>query len=154
MSKLDDGRNARLELVDTKPIRSNLGSWIAATTFISVPIAGALLAGPVGLVIGFALVCFIATVRAVTYLFIMMVPAVHSPRAGARLSVCTNNLRNIGQALRQYELAKESFPAVCTLDPRGQPLTSWRTLILRSWIVTMSTCHTIARNLGMHPSTQ
>jgi hypothetical protein len=43
---------------------------------------------------------------------------------------CVNNIKNLGMALRWYESQVGNLPPVHTLDQSGQPLTSWRTLIL------------------------
>ncbi|MBN1911838.1 MAG: DUF1559 domain-containing protein, partial [Pirellulales bacterium] len=53
-------------------------------------------------------------------------------RAGpaARRAMCLSNLRNIGYALRDYHDDYGCFPPACVRDKKGQPLYSWRVLIL------------------------
>jgi prepilin-type processing-associated H-X9-DG protein len=48
----------------------------------------------------------------------------------ARRSVCSNNLRQIAQAMVFYEQQHGALPPACTRDADGKPLHSWRTLIL------------------------
>jgi type II secretory pathway pseudopilin PulG len=43
---------------------------------------------------------------------------------------CKNNLKQIGLALHNYEEAHGALPPAYTVDANGQPLHSWRTLIL------------------------
>src|SRR5262245_6335274 len=53
------------------------------------------------------------------------------PRYGSgRRSICMNNLRQIGTALMNYETSKSHFPSPFTTDEDGNPLHSWRTLLL------------------------
>ena len=48
----------------------------------------------------------------------------------ARRSQCVNNLKQIALALRNYEEVYKALPPEYTVDARGRPLQSWRTLIL------------------------
>ncbi|MDA1249874.1 MAG: DUF1559 domain-containing protein [Planctomycetota bacterium] len=52
----------------------------------------------------------------------------HTP--APRRSHCRNNLKQIGLALHNYHSDYGSFPPAFTVDANGQPLHSWRTLIL------------------------
>jgi hypothetical protein len=52
------------------------------------------------------------------------------PRESPRRMSCGNNLHNIALALQQYEAAYGTLPPTYTVDAEGQPLHSWRTLIL------------------------
>jgi prepilin-type processing-associated H-X9-DG protein len=51
-------------------------------------------------------------------------------REVARRVGCSNNLRQIAQAMVIYEQQHGTLPPVCTRDADGKPLHSWRTLIL------------------------
>ncbi|MCL2304700.1 MAG: DUF1559 domain-containing protein [Planctomycetaceae bacterium] len=48
----------------------------------------------------------------------------------ARRTLCTNNLKNIGHALHNYHDKYQCFPPAYTVDENGQPLHSWRVLLL------------------------
>ncbi|MCC7338769.1 MAG: DUF1559 domain-containing protein [Pirellulaceae bacterium] len=43
---------------------------------------------------------------------------------------CSNNLKQIAFALQNYETSYHAFPPAATFDSSGNPLHSWRTLIL------------------------
>lgn len=49
---------------------------------------------------------------------------------GAKRTQCQNNLKQITLALYNYEEKYQSIPPAYTVDANGQPLHSWRTLIL------------------------
>ncbi len=59
---------------------------------------------------------------------------VQMPRIGkgppSKRSVCLNNLRQIGIAIRSYELATGKLPRATLVGDDGMPLHSWRTIIL------------------------
>lgn len=52
-----------------------------------------------------------------------------APNAAAR-NQCSNNLKLIAIALRNYEAVHHTLPPAYTVDAEGRPLHSWRTLIL------------------------
>jgi prepilin-type processing-associated H-X9-DG protein len=132
-----------------KPLQFRLWElllFVAAASgfmFLSAPLARAtispILAGCTGLVF-FALswwafrnckwveavvvVCILFTLMA---LLLPAVQYVHPHRPRLR---CTHNLRNIGQALMQYEQTYGSFPPAYIADAAGKPMHSWRVLIL------------------------
>ncbi len=60
----------------------------------------------------------------------LLLPAVRSAREPARRAQCVNNLRQIALALHNYAAEHECLPPVYTVDADGNPLHSWRTLIL------------------------
>ncbi|HEY2411513.1 MAG TPA: DUF1559 domain-containing protein [Pirellulaceae bacterium] len=72
------------------------------------------------------------TVVAVLGLIIALLLPLHrgGARESARRASCANNLHNIALALRSYESDFHCLPPAYTVDASGQPLHSWRTLIL------------------------
>ena len=59
---------------------------------------------------GFTLVEILVVVGAIGVLTSLLLPAVQSARQSAKQLACTNNLRQIGTALHNYESARGSFP--------------------------------------------
>jgi len=53
-----------------------------------------------------------------------------APDGGGRAGRCANNMRNIALALQQYESVHGSFPPAYVADANGNPMHSWRILIL------------------------
>lgn len=72
----------------------------------------------------------LASIGIIMILLALALPAVRNPREAARRSVCRNNLKQIGMALHDYHEAYGSLPPAYTVDPEGNRLHSWRTLIL------------------------
>ncbi|WP_164101894.1 DUF1559 family PulG-like putative transporter [Candidatus Laterigemmans baculatus] len=60
----------------------------------------------------------------------LLMPAVTTTRSASRQAESANNLKQIGLALLNYHEAYEAFPPAYTTDEDGQPLLSWRVLIL------------------------
>ena len=63
-------------------------------------------------------------------LLAFLLPATRSARPSVRRSQCVNNLKQIALALQNYEQAYKALPPAYTVDAKGRPLHSWRTLIL------------------------
>lgn len=63
-----------------------------------------------GLRRGFSLVELLAVVAILGTLVSLLLPAVQSAREAARRSACSNNLRQMGVALLNYESARRGFP--------------------------------------------
>jgi len=59
---------------------------------------------------GFTLVELLVVIAILGILVAVMLPAVQSVREQARKSTCRNNLRQIGLALRSFEVANSEFP--------------------------------------------
>jgi len=60
----------------------------------------------------------------------LFLPATRSARPAARRSQCLNNLRQIGLALHNYHQQYDCFPPAIIADSNGQPMHSWRVLLL------------------------
>jgi prepilin-type processing-associated H-X9-DG protein len=66
----------------------------------------------------------------VALLVAFMLPAIRTAGPAARRAQCANNLKQIALALLNYEQQYRALPPAYTVDARGRPLHSWRTLIL------------------------
>jgi prepilin-type processing-associated H-X9-DG protein len=60
----------------------------------------------------------------------LLLPAVQAAREAARRNMCTNNLRQIWIALQHYHDEQNSFPPAYVVDDKGEPMHSWRVLVL------------------------
>jgi prepilin-type processing-associated H-X9-DG protein len=60
----------------------------------------------------------------------LLLPAIQAAREAARRTQCTNNLRQIALAFHNYHDAYKTFPPAYIPDENGQPMHSWRVLIL------------------------
>ncbi len=60
----------------------------------------------------------------------LLLPAVQAAREAARRMQCSNNMKQIALAMHNYESVYKAFPPAYTVDANGQPLHSWRTLLL------------------------
>jgi prepilin-type processing-associated H-X9-DG protein len=79
----------------------------------------------------FGFVKLLLALGIIAFLIALYLPLHRGPaRPAARRAQCTNNLKQIALALRNYEQTYNSLPPAHTVDSAGQPLHSWRTLIL------------------------
>ncbi|MGD9647316.1 MAG: DUF1559 domain-containing protein [Pirellulales bacterium] len=60
----------------------------------------------------------------------LLLPAVNAAREAGRKTQCRNNLRQIGLALHGYQTMHGCFPPAYIPDENGEPMHSWRVLIL------------------------
>jgi prepilin-type N-terminal cleavage/methylation domain-containing protein/prepilin-type processing-associated H-X9-DG protein len=70
---------------------------------------------------GFTIVELLLVMAIIGTLVALLAPAVQAAREAARRSTCTNNLKQIGVAISNYESAKKVYPPGAIWDPPSVP---------------------------------
>jgi len=83
---------------------------------------------------GFTLVELLVVVVIIGMLVALLLPAVIGARASARRAQCTNNQKELAQAILQYEMAKQHFPGYTNritygVGPDDYRAASWATVV-------------------------
>ena len=74
--------------------------------------------------------CAVAFFLIIGVLIALLLPAVQAAREAARRMQCANNMKQIGLAMLNYHDEYKCLPPAYTVDENGNPLHSWRVLIL------------------------
>ncbi len=105
-------------------------SAVDAVYGVAAPAAGTSKQGWPWLVVGAIVVAGLCCLGIPT-LIALLLPAVQMSREAARQMTVTNNLKQIGLALLEYENEYQCFPAASFSDGGNKPPHSWRVAVLK-----------------------
>lgn len=104
-----------------KPQTDNTGAVVAAAGVGS---------GVIAIIIVAVVAFFFVALCVIGILIALLLPAIQAAREAARRNVSMNNVKQLSLAMLNYEATQGHFPPQFTVDGAGQPLQSWRTLLL------------------------